>query len=161
MGYFFSPEVKHQLCLWHVAQDLKRNLEKRQYWNVRYFMRDYWEVFDALSKKELEKRLEQFVQTWQEKEPEAVKLLLSKQHNLIVYYDYDLKWRHRLRTTNLAEGFFKHLRTFIRRYPGWTDAAQVDLTFGLYLLGMKAYRYNKNHRETPISITNVNFNRIF
>ncbi len=161
ISYVFGAEVKHQLCLWHVAQDLKRHLENRQYWNVRYFMRDYWEVFEALSKKELEKRLEQFVQTWEEKEPEATKLFLSKQQNLIVYYDYDVKWRHRIRTTNLAEGFFKHLRTFIRRYPGWTDAAHVDLTFGLHLLGMNAYRHNKNHRETPISITNVNFNRIF
>lgn len=161
MEYAFGSKVKHQLCLWHVSEDMKRYISNRQYWNVRYFMRDYWEVFDALSKKELEKRLEQFVQKWQEKEPEAIRIFLSKKKNLIVYYDYDLKWRHRLRTTNLAEGFFKHLRTFIRRYPGWINEEQIDVTFGLHLLGMKAYRHNKNNQETPISITNLNFNRIF
>jgi len=161
MAYAFGSEVKHQLCLWHVSQDMKRHLENRQQWNVRYFMRDYWEVFEALSKKELEKRLEQFVERWQEKEPEAINIFLSKKQNIIVYYDYDVKWRHRMRTTNLAEGFFKHLRTFIRRYPGWIDERQIDLTFGLYLLGMNAYKHNKNHREAPISITNANFNRIF
>jgi transposase-like protein len=161
MAYAFGSEVKHQLCLWHVSQDMKRHLENRQQWNVRYFMRDYWEVFEALSKKELEKRLEQFVERWQEKEPEAINIFLSKKQNIIVYYDYDVKWRHRMRTTNLAEGFFKHLRTFIRRYPGWIDERQIDLTFGLYLLGMNAYKHNKNHREASISITNANFNRIF
>ena len=159
--YAFGSEVKHQLCLWHVSQDMKRHLENRQSWNVRYFMRDYWEVFDALSKKELEKRLEQFVERWREKEPEAIKIFLSKQQNIIVYYGYDVKWRQRMRTTNLAEGFFKHLRTFIRRYPGWIDERQIDLTFGLYLLGMNAFKHNKNHRESPISISNANFNRIF
>jgi len=159
--YAFGSGVKHQLCLWHVSQELKRHLENRQQWNVRYFIRDYWEVFDALSRKELEKRFEQFIQTWQEKEPQAVKIFLSKRNQLIVYFDYDNRWRHRIRTTNLAEGFFKHLRTFIRRYPGWIDDDQVDLTFGLYLLGMKAYKYNVNNPEKPISITNANFNRIY
>ena len=159
--YAFGTEVKHQLCLWHVSQDMKRHLQNRQYWNVRYFMRDFWEVFDALSKKELEKRFDLFLEAWQEKEPKALSILLARKQQLIIYFDYDIKWRHRLRTTNLAEGFFKHLRTFIRRYPGWVDDAQVDTTFGLYLLGMNAYRHNKNNRENPISINDSNFNRIF
>ena len=161
MEYAFGSDVKHQLCLWHVSEDMKCHMKTRQRWNVRYFMRDYWEVFDALSKKELEKRLDLFVQNWQEKEPEAIKTFLSKKKNLTVYYDYDIRWRHRMRTTNLAEGFFKHLRAFFRRYPGWIDEKQINATFGLYLLGMNAYRHNKKHLETPISINNANFNRIF
>ncbi len=159
--FAFGEEVKHQLCLWHVSQDMKRNMQNRQYWNVRYFMRDFWEVFDALSKKELEKRATQFVESWQEKEAHAIKIFLTKKQQLIIYFDYDMKWRHRLRTTNLAEGFFRHLRTFIRRYPGWVDDAQVDTTFGLFLLGINAYRHNKNDLENPVSINGSNFNRIF
>lgn len=160
IGYAFG-RINHQLCLWHVSQDMKRNLENRQYWNVRYFMRDYWEIFDALSFKELEKRFESFVLKWQEKEPRAVKILLSKKKYLTHYMSYDIKWRHRLRTTNLAEGFFRHLRTFIRRFPGWVDETQVDTVFGMYLLGMHAYRHNLKNTENPISITNSNFNRMF
>ena len=124
-------------------------------------MRDYWDVFDALSKKELNERFDQFIAKWQDKEPEAIAIFLAKREKLIVYYEYDFRWRHRLRTTNLAEGFFRHLRTFFNRYPGWEDEEQIDFTFGFYLLGMNAYRHNKVHPEVPISINNVNFNRIF
>ena len=159
--YAFGTGVKHQLCLWHVSEDLKRHLRDRKYWNVRYFMRDYWDVFAALSKKELNERFDQFVSKWQAKEPEAIAIFLAKREKLIVYYEYDFRWRHRLRTTNLAEGFFRHLRTFFNRYPGWEDEEQIDFTFGFYLLGMNAYRHNKVHPEVPISINNVNFNRIF
>ena len=159
--YAFGTGVKHQLCLWHVSEDLKRHLRDRKYWNVRYFMRDYWDVFDALSQKELNERFDQFVAKWQVKEPEAIGIFLAKREKLIVYYEYDFRWRHRLRTTNLAEGFFRHLRTFFNRYPGWVDEEQIDFTFGFYLLGMNAYRHNKVHPEVPISINNVNFNRIF
>lgn len=159
--YAFGDEVKQQLCLWHVSQDLKRHLSNRQYWNVRYFMRDYWEVFDSLSKKELLKRFESFIQSWESKEPEAIRILLAKKDHLMLYFNYDMQWRHRLRTTNLAEGFFKHLRTFIRRFPGWVDDEQVNTIIGMYLLGMNAYRHNIKNPENPISITNANFNRIF
>jgi len=159
--FAFGEGVKHQLCLWHVSQDMKRHLRNRQYWNIRHFMRDFWQVFDTLSKEELERRAIQFIKFWQEKEADAIKVFLSKKKKLIIYFDYDIKWRHRLRTTNLAEGFFKHLKTFIRRYPGWVDEAQIDITLGLYLLGMNAYRHNKNNLENPVSIKNVNFNRLY
>ena len=159
--FAFGEGVKHQLCLWHVSQDMKRHIENRQYWNIRHFMRDFWQVFDTLSKEEMERRANQFIKFWQEKEEDAIKVFLSKKKKLIIYFDYDIKWRHRLRTTNLAEGFFKHLKTFIRRYPGWVDDAQIDITLGLYLLGMNTYRHNKNNLENPISIKNVNFNRIY
>lgn len=161
LSYAYGKPVSHQLCLWHISQDMKRHMHNRCYWNVRSFIRDYWEVFDALSKKELEKRFKLFIESWQKKEPEAIGVLLNKRSQMLYYFSYDIKWRHRLRTTNLAEGFFKHLRTFMRRYPGWENDNQVDTAFGLYLLGMRAYKYNKTNPESPISISNTNFNRIY
>ena len=56
---------------------------------------------------------------------------------------------------------FLALKNLFNRYPGWVDEEQIDFTLGFYLLGMNACRHNKVHLEVPISINNVNFNRIF
>jgi hypothetical protein len=31
-------------------------------------------------------------------------------HRVLAYWRWPVRWRHRLRTTNLAEGFFRHRR---------------------------------------------------
>jgi transposase-like protein len=42
--------------------------------------------------------------------------------------------RHRLRTTNLAEGFFRHLRRYLGRFPGCVDAAHSEQVLGCFIL---------------------------
>jgi hypothetical protein len=44
-------------------------------------------------------------------------------------------WSYRLKTTNLAEGFFRNLRRFLGRFPGFLSPEHWDRALGLYLLG--------------------------
>ncbi len=53
---------------------------------------------------------------------------------MLAYLRWPLAWRHRLRTTNLGEGFFRHLRLILGRFPGCTDAAHSEQILGCYLL---------------------------
>lgn len=154
----------HQLCLWHLSVNLSRHLSDRSYRNIRHFNRDFWEIFSSLGLNEAYNRLKDFTEKWRQKEPDAVFLLMSKRDQIFHFYDYPIQWRHRLRTTNLAEGFFRHLRTFMRRYPGWVDENQISMTIGFYLLGMKAFHANRDklyNKEMPCSILKLKFNRIY
>ena len=154
----------HQLCLWHVSMSLTEHLVNRRYGHIRHFNRDYWEIFSGINEEEGRGRFQLFVERWMKLEPKAVTVLYSKKGKLFHFYRYPEDWRHRLRTTNVAEGFFRHLRTFMRRYPGWTDENQLNLTVGIYLLGMKSFHHNRDkiyHQGMPCSILNLNFNRIY
>jgi hypothetical protein len=44
------------------------------------------------------------------------------------------RWRHRLRTTNLAEGFFRHLRRYLGRFPGCLNPAHSEHALGCFIL---------------------------
>ena len=54
------------------------------------------------------------------------------------YLRWPASWRHRLRTTNLAEGFFRHLRRDLGRFPGCTDPAHSERILGCFLLASEA-----------------------
>ncbi|HDN59763.1 MAG: hypothetical protein H0Z30_01620 [Candidatus Marinimicrobia bacterium] len=57
--------------------------------------------------------------------PSIRKIFSLHEENLFYQYDFPFEYRHRLRTVNMAEGSFRHLREFLRRYPGWIDEKQV------------------------------------
>jgi hypothetical protein len=44
-------------------------------------------------------------------------------------------WSYRLKTTNLEEGFFRNLRRFLGRFPGFLSPEHCDRALGPYLLG--------------------------
>jgi transposase-like protein len=159
----WGENCAHQLCLWHVSQDLVRTLSNRERGYVKHFLGEYWQVFEGSDLRESQERWQHFIGKWWGKEQAAIGKLLEKKSKLFVYFAYPQSWRYRLRTVNLAEGFFSHLRTFLRRYPGWIDEEHIALIFGLYILGMKVFRKNKENyygQEIPENILNLNFNRI-
>ncbi len=54
----------------------------------------------------------------------------------ITFLKYGLRtWSYRLKTTNLAEGFFRNLRRFLGRFPGLVSPEHAQRALGLYLLG--------------------------
>ena len=57
---------------------------------------------------------------------------------VLAFFRFPARWRHRLRTTNLAEGFFKHLRKYLSRFPGCTDPAHSEQILGCFLLAAEA-----------------------
>jgi hypothetical protein len=50
------------------------------------------------------------------------------------YPDHPGGWHHRLRITNLAEGFFMHLRTCLRRFAGFNGTHHAERIMGIVLL---------------------------
>jgi len=57
---------------------------------------------------------------------------------VLAYLRFPFPWRHCLRTTNLAECFFRHLRRYLRRFPGCGDPAHSEHILGCYLPACEA-----------------------
>ena len=158
------PEgFSHQLCLWHFSHEIEQCLVKRSWLHIRRFLRDYWEIFDALEMDEALTRWEAFVQKWSAQEPQAVKHMQRKRQKLLVYLGYPHTWRHRIRTVNLAEGFFSRLQRMLCRYPGWVNEDHIGFVVGLFLLGSQVFHHNQLNfyqQTIPENILTLNFNRM-
>ena len=51
-------------------------------------------------------------------------------HRVLAYPRWLARWRRRVRTTSLAEGFFRHLRRHLGRFPGCVDAPHSEQFLG-------------------------------
>ncbi|MFB0519571.1 MAG: transposase [Acidobacteriota bacterium] len=83
---------------------------------------------------------EAFRQRWQQREPEIVSLLERYFPLTIAYYACHQQWRHRVRTTNLAESLFRNLWRFMGRFPSFQDEDHSSRVLGTYLLGLQRYK---------------------
>jgi len=128
------PDAAFQLCLWHWWRTLKRGVRMRE---QRCFSRDFWEVYNGLDDKEVRGRAKRFCRRWRNKAPTMVELFRERYEDTVGYLRFPERWRHRVRTVNLAEGFFRHFRRFFNRFPGFQDEGHLCRVLGLYLLAAK------------------------
>jgi len=140
---FVYPFAKRQLCLVHLAKNLEKYLRDRSFHNRRKFRREFWWIYEALTKEEVMRFYEAFKERWKEKEPGVV-FTFEKYFPLTInYYSFPQEWRHRVRTTNLAENFFRNLWRFMSRFPGFKDEPHSSNVLGIYLLGVERYKKAK------------------
>lgn len=132
------PEADFQLCLWHLGRTLKSGLAMD---DQRRFTRDYWEVYNGLDRREVHARARRFVRRWAPIAPRNIETFRAHFEQTLGYLQFPIEWRHRVRTVNLAEGFFRNFRRFFNRFPGFQDEAHLSRSIGLYLLGAKPERW--------------------
>jgi len=128
------PEARGQLCLWHWQRTLRATAPRGQ---VRAFVRDFWEVYNGLDLAEVLERADAFAARWRRAWPDGVRAFQQRLPQTLAYLDFDPAWRHRLRTVNLAEGFFRHFGTFFRRFPGFGGPRHLERALGVYLLARR------------------------
>jgi transposase-like protein len=128
------PTAAHQLCLAHwfrVLEDLTPALDQAR---RRKFRREFWWIWEADDEPQLRRWAARFCRRWQFWAPEMVEKFKAELHRVVAYLGWPARWRHRLRTTNLAEGFFRHLRKYLGRFPGCVDAAHSEQVLGCFIL---------------------------
>ncbi len=128
------PAAAHQLCLAHWFHHLEGLTPELRCWQRRKFRREFWWLWDANNETELRQWAVRFCRRWRFWAPEMVKKFQAELPRVLAYLRFPLLWRHRLRTTNLAEGFFRHLRRYLSRFPGCVDEAHSEQVLGCYLL---------------------------
>ncbi len=132
------PSSFLQLCLWHWGRTLRRHVGPDM---RRRFSRDFWEVYNGLDIAEVEHRARLFCRRWQRRDPQIVERFRERYTETLGYLRFPAEWRHRVRTVNLAEGFFRNLRRYFNRFPGFQDPEHLSRVIGLYLLGAEPERW--------------------
>lgn len=128
------PRAAHQLCLAHwfrLLEDLTPALDQTR---RRKFRREFWWIWEADNESQLRQWAASFGRRWQFWAPQMVEKFKAELHRVLAYLRWPPRWRHRLRTTNLAEGFFRHLRRYLGRFPGCVDPAHSEHVLGCFIL---------------------------
>jgi len=134
------PQAQYQLCLWHLSRVLLTSVPKC---HRRAFSRDFWEVYNGLDPEEVQERTRAFRKRWRRRAPGAITTFDRNYEHTLWYLMFSPEWRHRVRTVNLAEGFFRNFRRFFNRFPGFNDEEHLSRVIGLYLLGSRPERWGR------------------
>lgn len=130
------PSAQLQPCLRHWLQNLESLLRKRSWLHRRRLRRDFWWIYEADSVEQAQRWALHFVRRWARSEPDLVHRFWEGFEASITFLKSGLRtWSYRLKTTNLAEGFFRNLRRFLGRFPGFVSPQHSERALGLYLLG--------------------------
>lgn len=130
------PQAQLQPCLRHWLHNLESSLRKRSWLHRRRLRRDFWWIYEAESVQQAERWAWHFARRWARSEPQFVHQFWEGFDASITFLKCGLRtWSYRLKTTNLAEGFFRNLRRFLGRFPGFVSPQHSERALGLYLLG--------------------------
>jgi len=132
------PGAAQQLCLVHWFRNLQAVTGRLRWWQRRKLRREFWWIWEADDQTQARDWARRFGQRWRFWAPELVEKFEAELPRVLAFFRFPPGWRHRLRTTNLAEGFFKHLRTYLSRFPGCRDAAHSEHVLGCFLLAAEA-----------------------
>jgi transposase-like protein len=130
------PSAQLQPCLRHWLRSLELRLHQRGWLHRRRLRRDFWWIYEAESVEQAQRWALHFLRRWARREPEFVHQFWQGFDASITFLKSGLRtWSYRLKTTNLAEGFFRNLRRFLGRFPGFVSPQHSERALGLYLLG--------------------------
>ncbi len=128
------PRAAHQLCLVHWFRNLEALTPGWEWRQRRKFRREFWWIWEADDELQARKWAVRFCRRWRWRAPEMVEKFQTELSRVLAFFRFPARWRHRLRTSNLGEGWFRHLRRYLSRFPGCVDAAHSEQVLGCYLL---------------------------
>ena len=130
------PSAQLQPCLRHWLRNLEPLLHQRSWLHRRRLRRDFWWIYEAESVEQAQRWALHFLRRWARSEPDFVQQFWQGFEASVTFLKSGLRtWSYRLKTTNLADGFFRNLRRFLGRFPGFVSPEHSERALGLYLLG--------------------------
>jgi transposase-like protein len=100
----------------------------------RKFHREFWRVREAEEEEPWRGWGASLSRGWEFRAAQMVEKLKGEREGVLAYLGGPARWRHRLRTTNLAEGFFRALRRYLGRFPGCVNPAHSEHVLGCFIL---------------------------
>jgi putative transposase len=130
------PQAQLQPCLRHWLKNLESLLHLRTWLQRRRLRRDFWWIYEAESVQQAHRWALHFFRRWARTESHFIQEFWRGFNASITFLKSGLRsWSYRLKTTNLAEGFFRNLRRFLGRFPGFVSPDHAERALGLYVLG--------------------------
>jgi putative transposase len=128
------PRAGHQLCLAHWFRNLEALTPRLAWFERRKLRREFWWIWEADHELQAREWARRFCARWRWAAPEMVEKFQQELPAVLAFFAFPIRWRHRLRTTNLGEGWFKHLRRYLSRFPGCRNAEHSEQVLGCFLL---------------------------
>jgi transposase-like protein len=132
------PAARHQRCLAHWFRNLEALTPRFAWFQRRKFRREFWWIWDAENQAQARDWARRFCARWRWAAPEMVEKFQFELEEVLAFFTFPAHWRHRLRTTNLGEGWFKHLRRYLSRFPGCRNAEHSEQILGCFLLAAES-----------------------
>jgi len=138
------PGARQQLCLVHWFRNLEAVTPQLRWWQRKKLRREFWWIWEAENEAQARQWARRFCARWRWAAPEMVEKFRAAWQRVVAFYAFPASWRHRLRTSNLEEGWFKHFRGYLRRFPGCRGAEHSEHVLGCFLLATEsAYAGNR------------------
>ncbi len=137
-GQTVYPAAGHQRCLAHWFRNLEALTPRLAWFERRKFRREFWWIWDAENPAQARDWAQRFCVRWRCSAPEMVEKFQFELEGVLAFFAFPPPWRHRLRTTNLGEGWFKHLRRYLSRFPGCRNAEHSEQVLGCFLLAAES-----------------------
>jgi transposase-like protein len=132
------PAARQQRCLAHWFRNLEAVTPRLAWFERRKFRREFWWIWEAENEAQARDWARRFCARWRWAAPEMVEKFQCELEQVLAFFAFPAHWRHRLRTTNLGEGWFKHLRRYVSRFPGCRNAEHSEQVLGCFLLAAES-----------------------
>lgn len=121
------PNTEVQLCVVH---QVRNSIKYLSYKDVKPFLKDLKQVYQATTKELAEKNLSQLEATWGSLYPKVMESWHRNWDKLSAYFKYNKQIRRIIYTTNIIEGFHRQLRTITKSKGAFTsEDALMKLLF--------------------------------
>lgn len=137
-GQMVYPAARYQRCLAHWFRNLEALTPRLAWFERRKFRREFWWIWEAENQAQAREWAGRFCARWRWSAPEMVEKFQCELEEVLAFLAFPASWRHRLRTTNLGEGWFRHLRRYLNRFPGCRNAEHSEQILGCFLLAAES-----------------------
>jgi transposase-like protein len=121
------PKVTPQLCIVHQIRNSMRFISWK---DVRSFLQDLKQVYQAPTKVQAEQALDALEQTWGTKYPVVIASWRRNWEHLSSYFEFSSAIRKLMYTTNIIEGYHRQLRKVTKTKGAFpNDMALLKLLF--------------------------------
>lgn len=134
------PTVDHQRCIFHKLKNVRDNLEDNDH--QKAILDEASKIYEAESVKQAVQRLQKFVSSWEDSEPDAVASLQKDFDASITYLHHSqVEDARRFRTTNHIEGgVMSPLRDRLDRATVFRSPCGAQVVFFLAIMRLNANR---------------------
>lgn len=121
------PDTEVQSCVVH---QVRNSIKYLSYKDVKTFLKDLKQVYQASTKELAEKHLSQLEATWGARYPKVIESWKKNWDKLSAYFKYNKDIRRIIYTTNIIEGFHRQLRNITKSKGAFTsEDALMKLLF--------------------------------
>lgn len=122
------PKAKHQSCWVHLARNVSHGVRVKDRTDV---LSDLKKVYTQESVEAAEEKLATFIQTWHKKYPKVTERFKNNP-SLFTFLSFPKQIRASIYTTNLIEGFNKHLKRYTKRKEQFPNEDSLIRFIGTY-----------------------------